>query len=80
MKKPRLHELAHRMETDVDLCVGREHRAAFLRYVASGFDETGKRIEHSPGQTNVLICMDCERSSDECERCNETQRTEKEGR
>jgi hypothetical protein len=76
----RLYELAHRLTTDITLTIPQEYRPAFLSYLVSGFDEAGKRIAHSPGQTNTLVCMDCRRSSDECASCNEIQQTEKESR
>ena len=73
----RLHELAHRLTTDITLAIPREHRRAFLSYLMSGFDSEGKQIAHSVGQTNMLVCLDCPRSSEECEECHEIERTEK---
>ena len=74
----RLHELAHRLTTDVVLCIPQEYRRTFLNYLVNGFDGEGRQIAHSIGLTNTLICLDCPRSSEDCEDCHEIQRAEKE--
>jgi hypothetical protein len=74
----RLHELAHRLTTDVVLCIPQEHRRTFLSYLVSGFDSEGKQIAHSVGQINTLVCLDCPRSSENCDDCHEIQQAEKE--
>ena len=73
----RLHELAHRLTTDVQLGIPKEYRVPFLSYVKSGFDGEGNPIAHSIGQTNTLVCLDCPRSSEDCEDCHEIQLAEK---
>ena len=74
----RLHEIANRLTTDMVLCIPQEHRREFLNYLVSGFDGNGNPIAHSIGQINTLVCLDCPRSSENCDDCHEIQRAEKE--
>jgi hypothetical protein len=75
----RLHELAHRLTTDITLMIPREHRRVFVSYILNGFDESGEQIGHSADYVNTLICLDCRNASEQCDpaTCEELQRTEK---
>ena len=55
----RLHELAHRISTDIQLLIPRpEHRLLLLDYVRSGFDVEGHRMEHAEYQRDMLRAID----------------------
>ena len=62
----RLHELAHRITTDIVTQVPTELRLGFISFIKDGFDDEGSPIAHADHQDAWLYCLDC---TDDCTHC-----------
>jgi hypothetical protein len=70
-RKMKLHELAHRIATDVQLISPPEYRLTLLHFVLDGLNEYGEPIAHSQHRIDMLRCLDCDKPASECPTCKE---------